>query len=273
MCHVTKLTRFALVVALIAVLAAQRPASAVLVNHWDLDEADGLGAPQILDSVGGNNGTFVNMDDSNRSTDTPSLLSSGRSLSFAASGAERVSIASQIALADTDNYSVSLWYRGTDTTANGDWGHVLLGRRDGDIYANLILRNGFVEFLHAIPAWQHNIKSTTLVADGQWHHIAYVNHSNETGDLYIDGILEVAAASSSISENTNPFRIDHFMWGYNDVYTDGLLDEIHVYDHSLMQQEVTLLFEGAFVPEPSTFALLGPGLGSLAMLRRRRSRK
>jgi hypothetical protein len=96
-----------------------------------------------------------------------------------------------------------------------------------------------------------------------------VNHSNETGDLYIDGVKEIDGLSSSISLDTNPFRINYFMRGYNGMYTDGMLDDIRVYDHSLTQGAVTALFEGPMVPEPSSFLLLG--LGSLILGRRARS--
>lgn len=101
--------------------------------------------------------------------------------------------------------------------------------------------------------------TTTSVADGIWHHVAYVNHSNQTGDLWIDGVLEVAGASSAISGNTIQYRIANFMRGHsfpNPEYVSGNLDDVRVYNHSLTAGEVASL-QSATVPEPATTFLFG----------------
>src|SRR5687768_12304418 len=61
--------------------------------------------------------------------------------------------------------------------------------------------------------------------------IAYVNHSNQTGDLYIDGVAEITGASSSIDSGTFIFQIDNFMRGFNAQHTSGLLDDVRIYDN------------------------------------------
>jgi hypothetical protein len=206
------------------------------------------------------------MNDSNRSTDVPLKLNTGRSLGFNGTD-ETATIASQIVFDDSDAFSVALWYRGTDSATNGDWGHALLGRDNIDLYANLALRSGRVEYVHYNAGWQHNIQSTTLVNDDQWHHIAYVNNANQTGSLYIDGVLEIANLSSLIGDNAK-FRIDGFMKGFTNQFTSGLIDDVRIYNHSLTLAEVEDLAIIP-VPEPSTCALVALGVFGFAGSRRR----
>ncbi len=188
------------------------------VGFWHVNEASG----NLTDSSGNNNTGTV----TGASVVTGKF---GNARSFNGTSSDYVTLTSQISFADTRDFTLELWYKGTDTAQNGDWGKGLLGRNNTDIYANLILRSGYVEYLHYNAAWLHNIKSNTLVADGNWHHIAYVNYgATETGTLYIDGVPEVINQSSSISNDTYPFRIDGFMIDYNSVYTSGTIDEIKV---------------------------------------------
>ncbi len=196
---------------------------------------ESAGATTAADNSGsGNNGSCTNC---------PTFGATGKfgNGAFFDGSNDTVTLGTQIRHADTNNYSVSLWYKGLDANANGDWGRVLLGRDSGDIYANLILRNGYVEFLHYNNAWLHNLASTTYVADNVWHHIVYVNFSNETGRMYVDGKLQ-ATGSSSISDNAYPFRIDGLMRGYNGTYSLGTLDDIAVWDRSISDDEILNMY-------------------------------
>src|SRR3990167_1118617 len=211
------------------------------VAFWPFQEGAGVRANDV---IGGNTGTLTNFAMTG-STSNWVGGAFGKCPSFDGVD-DYVALASQISNADTNNFSVSLWYRGTDTDQNSDFGKVLAGRNNSDIYVNLVLRSGYVEYLHYNAGWMHNIKSTTLVADGEWHHIAYVNHSDETGDLYIDGVCEVSGLSSSIGNDTYPFRIDGFMLGYLGVYTVGQLDAASIHNRDLSAAEIRWIIANPF---------------------------
>ena len=138
-----------------------------------------------------------------------------------------------LGFADTDDFTISLWYKGTDTeTGDVSLGKTLVGRNSGDIYANFVINGGYVEYLHYNGSWQHNLKSTSQVTDNKWHHISYINHTSETGDLYIDGIKQISGLSSSIDSATRYFKADNLMNGYSNKYTSGQLDQVRIYNYA-----------------------------------------
>lgn len=206
-----------------------------LVGHWKLDETSGTTA---YDSSGlGNNGTLTNGPAI--STGTPSKFFSTRSVSF--DGVDDYLTTPDTGASngtgvyhfdDSENFTLSAWYKGSDTSTNSDWGKVLMGRDSADIWANLVLRNGKVEFIHYNAGWLHNLVSTTTVTDGAWHHIAYINRLDKTGSIYIDGKHEVTG-SSAFDDATRRFVISGFMKGYSGVFTSGSLDDIRVYNTAL----------------------------------------
>ncbi|MFA7309454.1 MAG: LamG domain-containing protein, partial [Candidatus Paceibacterota bacterium] len=218
-----------------------------LVGHWTFDGPNiNWKTGTIVDSSGqGNNGTPVSLG----TTTSPTIGKIGQALKF--NGSTYIDTLDDAAangtgplhFADTDTFSLSLWYKGTDTEQNGSFGKTLLGRSSGDIYANFILRSGKVGYLHYNNAWLNNIESTTNVADGRWHHVTYVNHSNETGDLYVDGAAEITGSSSSISAAAYKFTISSFMFGYSAKYTSGTVDDVRIYNRALSVTEVQQLYK------------------------------
>lgn len=213
------------------------------VIWYKLDETSGTTASNSVDGtspgtltngptwVAGTFGNSVSFDGTN---DYVSLPTTGGSDTKA-----------NLGFADTDNFTLALWYKGSDTgTGDANLGKVLIGRDSNDIYANFILNGGYVEYVHYNGSWLHNIKSTTQVTDDSWHHIVYVNHSNETGDLYIDGTQQITALSSSIDSATRYFKADNLMRGYNGRYTSGQIDDVRIYNYARTSQQVAVDYAG-----------------------------
>lgn len=55
-----------------------------------------------------------------------------------------------------------------------------------------IQRNGQVLFLYEGAGKEHNIRSKSLIATGQWHHIAFAVQQDKV-DIYINGQLDISA--------------------------------------------------------------------------------
>lgn len=151
----------------------------------------------------------------------------------------------------TDEFAISIWYKGTDTDTNSSWGKALLGRDNGDVYCQLALRSGYFEYIHydaGAGGWQHNLVSATLVADGNWHHLVYVNHPDETGDIYVDGVAEVAGGSSVLS-NSRHFVGSTIMRGVLSKYTSGSIKDVRVISRAITVTEIRELYNATARPD------------------------
>jgi hypothetical protein len=139
--------------------------------------------------------------------------------------------------ADTNAFTLEIWIKTSQISGSNSYtAPHLIGRDNGDIYSNLTLYNGYVYFVHYNSAWLDNLKSTTMVADNIWHQVVYVNNTNETGIIYIDGKSE-ASGSSSIS-GANYFSPDYIGRGYSNRYFQGSISICKFYDKSLTPQEI-----------------------------------
>ena len=258
-----------------AAMSVSTSALGALIHQWTFEEPDGTAAPQVLDTVGTKEGTFSNMDDTNRSSDVP-LNGSTRSLSFnvGVTNNEKIDMAgADIFLNDRTDFSVAIWYRGTETQAGGGLpGPAIFGTNNGDYFATLGILGGKATYWHHNGGWQSFSSATTITNDA-WHHIALVNHSNQTADLYVDGVAEITGASS-VADNTNSptdpygFLIDEFMHlGNPNLFTKGKIDDARIYNHALTSTEVAQL--AALVPEPASFQLTIVGMAAVGLIRRR----
>jgi len=88
-----------------------------------------------------------------------------------------------------------------------------------------------------------SVTSTSVVADGNWHHIAGTFEPSTKQVIYVDGVAETTDTSSipssidlSTDEASTPIRIGSFE--NNALYFEGLLDEIKLYNRALSASEV-----------------------------------
>ncbi|HVY60505.1 MAG TPA: LamG-like jellyroll fold domain-containing protein [Planctomycetota bacterium] len=269
--------------ALLAVAAAAAcptaRATSIPVDRWSFSEGSG----SVASDSGTPGGDAASVSAGWTATGLPPALSGLAALTFDGAS-QSASLASTIALSAASDWSVSLWYRGTDTYG-GFGGHDLVGWT-GDLYANLILKGGHAVYMHYDGSWTFNIASTASVADGAWHSIVLVNHggavsggiAHGTGDLYVDGVEEVVGVDSSIQllMPYSAYNISGFMAGpaaYG--LTSGALGDVRIYASALSAAEVTALRGAAGgedapgVPEPGALGL-GAAAAALGLARRRR---
>jgi len=96
-----------------------------------------------------------------------------------------------------------------------------------------------------------------LVADGQWHHVAYVFKVGNSVGIYVDGMLSKKSSVNSEKDLSNAWHITFGAIGSLDKgpapdggqYFDGKMDDIAIFKKALTDKEIEEL-AGAPVLEP-----------------------
>ncbi len=159
----------------------------------------------------------------------------------------------------TQNRTVAAWIK---TTGYGDY--ISWGVNDdtlkwiGRVQDNA--DNGTVGALRTECSGGYIIGSTVLT-DGQWHHVASVLESPGQPDimdikLYVDGLQEYISGSQLIDVNTA--ADGRTVWlgeGHHGRLFPGLVDDVRIYNRALTQDDIKLVMRGdlllAWDPEPA----------------------
>lgn len=230
----------------------------VEIHRWRLDETSGS---TVYDSIGGVNGTI-----------SGAYFNNGV-WQFDGNN-DYVQLSQTVRLHDEQNWTISVWYKGTANYGTGTGGATVLGTLGGDWWASMTLVDGKAKYLHATSGgWQaswDNLIGTSNVANNQWHNIIIRNYSNRTADVIVDGVVEVSGSSllaGAPTEDIMSFRLDYFMMGSPGVYTSGALKDVRVFNHTLNSTEISAIANPT-VPEPATWGLLCLILATSLFLRR-----
>lgn len=202
-----------------------------LVGYWSFDDSSAITA---LDCSGNNN-------DGNIYGALPISGISGQALSF-----DGVDDYIEFPPLTNGSKTFSFWFKTTATGAKRFLSY------DGGYYQDLwsiqLDSNGKVLFgAREIESGDcPQLIGSNMVNDGQWHHLVLVlNIETNENALYIDG--EVQAYSSLLTSDLTMF--DHVFYGmwdnfnYNGAYTDGVIDEIRVYNRVLSAAEIQSLHQ------------------------------
>ncbi len=218
-----------------------------LVAWWKLDEGNGT---TVVDYSGNNNhGKFTGEVEWVDGID-------GGALRFPSGWVEMTEYEGVLG---TQNRTVTAWI---NTTGFGDivsWG---VSTEDGQKWifcVNHNAGNGTFEALRTECAGSRIVGSTVLT-DGQWHHVASVLESGGAPTinnikLYVDGQREIISDSQVVDVNT--VSDGRKVWlgeGHHNRMFPGLIDDIRIYEKALAQDEIKLLMRGdlliAWDPEP-----------------------
>jgi hypothetical protein len=135
--------------------------------------------------------------------------------------------------------SISCWFKTSNTSLqhlvekydwNTDKGFVL------DIYNQKIClagRNGTTNY--------YEFYGTTIVTDGLWHHVVGIMDDN-IWTIYVDCAFQSTKTTTSgnIANGTAPLAIGYYYVGSN-LYFDGDMDEVRLYDRVLNTAEINYL--------------------------------
>jgi hypothetical protein len=239
----------------ILVLCSANNTSAELVAHWKLD--DGSGTTAVDSSGNGHHGTLL-LD--------PQWVTGkyGGALEFAGISGQRVEIEGYEGILGTQNRTAMAWIK---TTGYGDWiswGQAVNTQKwIGRVNDNA--GNGAVGALRTECSGGYII-STTVLTDGEWHHVTSVLESAgsptvEDITMYVDGIPEAISGVNPIGIDTVGGRNVWIGDGHHDRPLPGLIDDVRLYNHAMTQAEILAAMEGvtkypyALAPEPKDSTL------------------
>jgi hypothetical protein len=123
------------------------------------------------------------------------------------------------------NWTVNAWVRTTTSANSLGQGSVLSNSNSGPVYSMMGVNSGkIVYWTYQNDNWSQKLGSTTI-NDGNWHMLTWVNFSNSTMTMYVDGVLDTNVANST-SGNNNPIDIIGGSWAG---FFQGDIANIQVY--------------------------------------------
>ncbi|UCF42224.1 MAG: LamG domain-containing protein [Planctomycetota bacterium] len=231
--------RLSLVIAallgLLALFGSAEANDANLVAYWAFDEGSGTVA---YDSAGGNDGTFVGEPSWTTGQIDGALEFDGEN--------DYISCGTGPALTGMGPFSVSAWVK-TDIVK----GHAIVvqrgpGSANNGMYGVSILADGRAQFGVYNSGHGFTCRSSVIVYDGLWHHVAAVRTNSTDGKIYVDGSLSGSDSGPARSLNsllpvwiggpgfTGPFRFE------------GKIDEVMIFNRALSDAEVEELYWKGF---------------------------
>lgn len=210
---------------------ASGPSLPTPIAQWHFDEGFGGNA---ADSIGGYDGTILN---ATWTTDSVS----GNALNFDGTG-DYVDT-SLVATSLTSDYTFEAWVK-----ANGlsTWAGVITSNVTSPSYNGFNLQIGTSQRL-AICAMSGGSYTYTRTSwaptTGVWYHLVGVHDSStNTNTLYVNGNSEDNDVQAVTMPNVN-VMIGKFYCNTNNLYFNGVIDEVAIYDEALSATEVQDLFD------------------------------
>jgi hypothetical protein len=217
-----------------------------LVSLWRLNESsDGTSAVRRADSIAANH-----LTDNNTVASSLTAKEGSRSASFVRANSEYLSItdAAQTGLDLSTPLSIVLWVK---FNALGSIEPLIVkGEGAGDLSYSLQKQadNSIRFTLSSDGTATSNFDSTITISDTDWHHIG-ITVDAFVVEIYLDG-ANVSPASndwtSAIFDTGDDFLVGALVVGGS--YTDGLIDEIAVFNRALLQAEVRAILTFSIRP-------------------------
>lgn len=136
-------------------------------------------------------------------------------------------------------WTVSAWVKTTTDATGLGQGSILSNLSGGPVYSALCVNSGKIAYwTYQNSAWAQKLGVGTTVNDNNWHLLTWVNNSNSTMAMYVDGVLDSNVANST-SGNNNP--VDTIGNSWNAKFA-GSIPAIQVYNVALTAEQVALNF-------------------------------
>ena len=136
-------------------------------------------------------------------------------------------------------WTVSAWVKTTTDATGLGQGSIMSNLSGGPVYSALCVNSGKIAYwTYQNSAWAQKLGVGTTVNNNAWHLLTWVNNSNSTMAMYVDGVLDSNVANST-SGNNNP--IDTIGNSWNAKFA-GSISSVQVYNVALTAEQVALNF-------------------------------
>lgn len=182
---------------------------------------------------GSRSNTQALVDLTGNTTLTATSLTYASDNTFSFSGSNYISMPSVNLGNGNVTWSVSAWVKTTTATNDLGGGSVMSNSSGGPVYSMMGVNNGKIVYWTYQGGWVQKLGVKT-VNDNIWHMLTWVNYSNNTMDMYVDGILDTNVANST-SGNNNPVDRIGGSWAAQFV---GSISSVSRYTKALSAAEV-----------------------------------
>lgn len=216
-----------------------------LVGYWKMDESSWNGtAGEVVDWSGnGRNATSIN----------GALITGGKFGNGGSFDGDNDEVNFVPYTFGNGNWTVSAWVK----TADSDGG--IIGPDSGGLATNTMgIISGKIWYYNYDGNWQSHA-GTTGISDGKWHFLTWVNFSNQTMNMYVDGNLESGSGFNSYTTNGGPVNSIGRSWS---LALNGIIDEVRFYNRALLPREIKDLH--SFAPGPVGYWKMDEGNGQYA---------
>lgn len=136
-------------------------------------------------------------------------------------------------------WTASAWVRTTTNASALGAGSVMSNQSGGPVYSMMGVNSGkIVYWTYQNSAWSQKLGVGPNVNDNVWHMLTWVNNSNNTMAMYVDGVLDSNVANST-SGNNNPIDMIGSSWSARFA---GSIGSIQVYNVALTADQVAQNF-------------------------------
>jgi hypothetical protein len=150
-----------------------------------------------------------------------------------------LTLSSTINIASNANWTVSVWVKFTSTASMS----ILSNSSGGPVSNDLRIESGRMMYWHYNGAWF--IKQGNIVFnDGNWHHLTWVNFSNNKMNMYVDGVLDQNQIDSTQSA---PGPVNQIGKNWTTNYFNGTMDDFRLYNDADLGKITSLNFNEKLV--------------------------
>ena len=180
----------------------------------------------VSDLEGVNNGTLSNGVGFN--------TANGGFLEFDGSD-DRLTLTSNVTLGNGNlAWTASAWIKTTNTVNGLGAGPIITNDNPSPVFSSMCVNSGKMCYWTYSGGWNQNLGVVTIT-DGNWHLLTWVNYTNVTMDMYVDGVIDKNVTSAASGGNN---KIDAIGNSWNSIF-DGDIAPVYIYQgKSLTAAEV-----------------------------------